>query len=125
MSCFEFIRMELGKKGRLKLPRMLAIIILYGVPMTTAYRNVIFPLKLKLLLVMIVLIAASLAVFVTIALKTFKEDKTAYLFESLTYKAEALSLTVGKILPEEGALRALLPVKTQFEYFFVLPKSGL
>lgn len=91
--------------------------------MTTAYRKVIFPLKLKLLVVMIVLIAASLAVFVTIALKTFREDKTAYLFESLTYKAEALSLTVGKTLPDEAALRALLPAKTQFEYFFVLPKA--
>lgn len=92
--------------------------------MTSAYRKVIFPLKVKLLLVMIVLIAASLAVFVTIALKTFKEDKTAYLFESLTYKAEALSLTAGKVLLSEESLRALIPAKSQFEYFFILPKSG-
>ena len=92
--------------------------------MTTAYRKVIFPLKLKLLVVMIVLIAASLAVFVTIALKTFKEDKTAYLFESLTYKAEALALKVGNNLPDEGTLKTLLPEKSQFEYFFILPKSG-
>ncbi len=92
--------------------------------MTSAYRKVMFPLKLKLLLVMIVLIAASLAVFVTIALKTFREDKTAYLFESLTYKSEALRMKVGDSMPDEAALVNLVPAKTQFEYFFVLPKSG-
>lgn len=92
--------------------------------MTSAYRKVMFPLKLKLLLVMIVLITASLSVFVTIALKTFKEDKTAYLFESLTYKAEALRMKIGDTIPDEVTLKDLVPAKTQFEYFFVLPKSG-
>lgn len=97
----------------------------------STYRKVIFPLKLKLLLVMIVLIAASLAVFVAIALKTFREDKTAYLFEALTYKAEtlrlstaqALGLSQGKI-PTEESLKRAIPEKTQFDSFFVLPDQG-
>lgn len=93
--------------------------------MTTAYRKVIFPLKLKLLLVMIVLIATSLTVFVAIALKTFREDKTAYLFESLTYKAEALRQSVG---PETSVskefLKNKIPQKTQFDYLFVIPESS-
>jgi sigma-B regulation protein RsbU (phosphoserine phosphatase) len=96
--------------------------------MTSTYRKVVFPLKLKLLLVMIVLIATSLAVFVAIALKTFKQDKTAYLFESLTYKAEMMRLNAatkltGKDLNQE--LPELIPAKTQYEYFFILPGSAL
>ncbi len=95
--------------------------------MTSAYRKVVFPLKLKLLLVMIILIATSLSVFVAIALKTFKQDKTAYLFESLTYKAETMRLNashelVGKDLNQE--LPNLIPARTQYEYFFILPGSG-
>lgn len=97
----------------------------------TAYRKVVFPLKLKLLLVMIVLIASSLAVFVAIALKTFREDKTAYLFESLTYKAETLRLNATSELklqgksPSEEDLKNQIPEKTQFEYFFILPQQGM
>ncbi|MFL5785191.1 MAG: PP2C family protein-serine/threonine phosphatase [Bacteriovoracaceae bacterium] len=92
--------------------------------MTSAYRKVIFPLKLKLLLVMIVLIATSLTVFVAIALKTFREDKTAYLFESLTYKAETLHLTAKQSSPTPEELKKILPAKTQYDYFFLLPSSA-
>jgi phosphoserine phosphatase RsbU/P len=52
-------------------------------------RQVRFPLKLKLLALMIVLIAASLTVFVGIALKTFREDKSAYIFETMLNKASS------------------------------------
>lgn len=98
--------------------------------MTSAYRKVVFPLKLKLLLVMIILIATSLAVFVAIAIKTFRQDKTAYLFESLTYKAETMRLNASHEiertnLPMEKQLPSLIPTKTQYEYFFILPGAGM
>ena len=68
--------------------------------MATSMRQVRFPLKLKLLVVMIVLIAVSLTVFVGIALKTFREDKSAYIFETILNKASSeqiiLSQKLGK-----------------------------
>jgi phosphoserine phosphatase RsbU/P len=68
--------------------------------MATSMRQVRFPLKLKLLVLMIVLIAASLTVFVGIALKTFREDKSAYIFETILNKASSeqiiLSQKLGK-----------------------------
>jgi sigma-B regulation protein RsbU (phosphoserine phosphatase) len=68
--------------------------------MATPMRQVRFPLKLKLLALMIVLIAASLIVFVGIALKTFREDKSAYIFETMLNKASSeqiiLSQKLGK-----------------------------
>src|SRR5690606_17577652 len=63
-------------------------------------RQVRFPLKLKLLTLMLVLIASSLIIFVGIALKTFREDKSAYIFESMLNKASSeqiiLSQKLGK-----------------------------
>lgn len=52
-------------------------------------RKVRFPLKVKLLTLMIVLIASSLIFFVGIALKIFKDDKSAYIFESMLVKANS------------------------------------
>lgn len=52
-------------------------------------RPVRFPLKLKLLALMIVLIASSLIIFVGIAIKIFKEDKSAYIYETLLNKASS------------------------------------
>lgn len=57
--------------------------------MASSMRQVRFPLKLKLLALMIILIAASLTVFVGIALKTFREDKSAYIFETLLSEANS------------------------------------
>lgn len=57
--------------------------------MATTLRQVRFPLKLKLLTVMIVLIASSLIVFVGIALQIFKQDKSAYIYETLMNKASS------------------------------------
>jgi sigma-B regulation protein RsbU (phosphoserine phosphatase) len=63
-------------------------------------RKVRFPLKIKLLALMIVLIASSLTLFVGIALKTFQEDKSAYIFETMLNKASSeqiiLSQKLGK-----------------------------
>ncbi|WP_408099089.1 SpoIIE family protein phosphatase [Peredibacter sp. HCB2-198] len=61
-------------------------------------RQVRFPLKLKLLTLMIVLIAASLTVFVGIALKTFKEDKSAYIFETLLSEASSEQIILSQKL---------------------------
>lgn len=55
--------------------------------MSSVLRQVRYPLKLKLLTLMIVLIASSLIVFVSIALQIFREDKSAYIYESLLNKA--------------------------------------
>lgn len=55
--------------------------------MTITMRQVRFPLKLKLLTLMIILICSSLIVFVGIAIKIFKEDKSAYIYETLLNKA--------------------------------------
>ncbi|HXH76329.1 MAG TPA: SpoIIE family protein phosphatase [Bacteriovoracaceae bacterium] len=62
---------------------------------TRPYRTVRFPLKLKLLTVMIVLIASSLTIFVGIALKIFKEDKSAYIYETLLNKASSGQLILS------------------------------
>lgn len=63
-------------------------------------RQVRFPLKFKLLTVMLVMIAASLIVFVGIALKTFREDKSAYIFETMLNQAESESIILSQKLGE-------------------------
>lgn len=70
-------------------------------------RQVRFPLKLKLLALMIVLIAASLIVFVGIALSIFREDKSAYIYETLLNKASSEQIILSQKLENksEGALR--------------------
>lgn len=55
--------------------------------MNAILRHVRYPLKLKLLTLMIIMIAASLIIFVSIALQIFREDKSAYIYESLLNKA--------------------------------------
>lgn len=72
-------------------------------------RPVRFPLKLKLLSLMIILIASSLTVFVGIALKIFKEDKSAYIFETLLNKASSEQI----ILTQK--LRSSFPEAESFE----------
>jgi sigma-B regulation protein RsbU (phosphoserine phosphatase) len=66
--------------------------------MSQTMRQVRFPLKFKLLALMIILIAASLIVFVGIALKTFKEDKSAYIFESLFNKVTSEKIILAQKL---------------------------
>lgn len=66
--------------------------------MATVMRQVRFPLKIKLLALMIVLIAASLIVFVGIALKTFREDKSAYIFETMLNKATSEQIILSQKL---------------------------
>jgi len=66
--------------------------------MDAVLRKVHFPLKLKLLTVMIVLIAASLIIFVGIALQIFREDKSAYIFETLLNKASTSRLLLKQQL---------------------------
>lgn len=66
--------------------------------MTTVMRQVRFPLKIKLLAVMLVLIAISLSVFIGIALKTFKEDKSAYIFETMLNKASTEEIILSQKL---------------------------
>lgn len=68
--------------------------------MTAVLRKVRFPLKLKLLTVMIVLIALSLTFFVWIALKIFKEDKSAYIYETLLNKASSEQIILTQKLGE-------------------------
>jgi sigma-B regulation protein RsbU (phosphoserine phosphatase) len=63
-------------------------------------RQVRFPLKLKLLTLMLVLIASSLIIFVGIALKTFREDKSAYIFESMLNKASSEQIILSQKLGE-------------------------
>ena len=63
-------------------------------------RQVRFPLKLKLLSLMIILIASSLIVFVGIALQIFKEDKGAYIYESLLNKASSEQIILAQKLGE-------------------------
>lgn len=67
-------------------------------------RQVRFPLKLKLLTLMIILIASSLIVFVGIALKTFKEDKSAYIFETMLNKASSEQLILSQKLGQGSFL---------------------
>jgi len=66
--------------------------------MATMMRQVRFPLKIKLLTVMLVLIAISLSVFIGIALKTFKEDKSAYIFETMLNKASTEEIILSQKL---------------------------
>jgi sigma-B regulation protein RsbU (phosphoserine phosphatase) len=61
-------------------------------------RQVRFPLKLKLLSLMIILIASSLIVFVGIALQIFREDKGAYIYESLLNKASSEQIILAQKL---------------------------
>ena len=61
-------------------------------------RQVRFPLKLKLLSLMIILIASSLTLFVGIALTTFREDKSAYIFETLLNKASSEQIILSQKL---------------------------
>lgn len=65
-------------------------------------RSVRFPLKLKLLTLMLVLIAASLTIFVGIALKIFREDKSAYIFEALLAKASSGQVILSQKLISEA-----------------------
>ena len=71
--------------------------------MASPMRQVRFPLKLKLLTVMIVLIAASLIVFVGIALKIFREDKSAYIYETLLNKATSEQIILSQKLENQDA----------------------
>lgn len=66
--------------------------------MNAVLRQVRYPLKLKLLTLMIVLIAASLIIFVGIALQIFREDKSAYIYESLMNKAAASKIILKQRL---------------------------
>src|SRR5665648_185280 len=61
-------------------------------------RQVRFPLKIKLLTLMIVLIASSLIIYVSIALKTFREDKSAYIFETMLNKASSEKIILSQKL---------------------------
>jgi phosphoserine phosphatase RsbU/P len=70
--------------------------------MTTTMRQVRFPIKIKLLGLMIVLIASSLIIFVGIALKTFREDKSAYIFETMLNKATSEQLILSQKLGVGG-----------------------
>lgn len=74
--------------------------------MNSVLRQVRYPLKLKLLTLMIILIAASLIVFVGIALQIFREDKSAYIYESLLNKATASKIILKQrletITPDES-----------------------
>lgn len=71
--------------------------------MTAVLRQVRYPLKLKLLTLMIILIAASLIVFVGIALQIFKQDKSAYIYESLLNKASASKIILKQNLEAVAA----------------------
>lgn len=66
--------------------------------MAQIMRQVRFPLKLKLLTLMIILIASSLIVFVGIALKIFREDKSAYIYETLLNKASSEQVILSQKL---------------------------
>jgi phosphoserine phosphatase RsbU/P len=61
-------------------------------------RQVRFPLKFKLLALMLVLIAASLVVFVSIALRIFQQDKRAYIYETLLNKASSTQIILSQKL---------------------------
>lgn len=104
--------------------------------------SVRFPLKLKLLTVMIILIASSLSVFVGIALTTFREDKAAYVYESLLNKASSgeivlsqkidpqrgnLSIKNGKLVQGETPLEntnSLLPENSTIIHSLLIPHGG-
>ena len=66
--------------------------------MNAVLRQVRYPLKLKLLTIMIVLVAASLIIFVGIALQIFREDKSAYIYETLLNKATSSGIILKQKL---------------------------
>lgn len=66
--------------------------------MNTVLRQVRYPLKLKLLTLIIILVAASLIIFVGIALKIFREDKSAYIYEALLNKASSSRVILNQKL---------------------------
>lgn len=108
-------------------------------------RTVPFPLKFKLLSVMIVLISASLIVFVSIALSTFKQDKSAYIYETLLNKASsgdvllsqklqqagpgALSVEDGELSlgkePAQKILDSHMPENSSYEFSLIIPKQNI
>lgn len=108
----------------------------------TTMRQVRFPLKFKLLAVMLVMIAVSLIVFVGIALKTFREDKSAYIYETMLNKAESEAIILsqklgngtftildGKLLfgetdPSE-ILERHLKAETTYDLKIVIPLQGI
>lgn len=76
--------------------------------MNAILRQVRYPLKLKLLTLMIVLIATSLIIFVGIALQIFREDKSAYIFEALLNKASSSQIILKQqleIVAPHGSFR--------------------
>lgn len=78
--------------------------------MASVLRQVRYPLKLKLLSLMIVLIAVSLIIFVGIALQIFRQDKGAYIYESLLNKASASRIILKERLESKfqgGAFQVL------------------
>jgi phosphoserine phosphatase RsbU/P len=77
--------------------------------MTGVLRQVRFPLKLKLLALIIVLVASSLVVFVLIALGIFRADKAAYIYESLLNKATSEQIILAQKL-------ARIDPQASFEY---------
>lgn len=79
--------------------------------MAVVLRQVRFPLKLKLLSLMIILIALSLSVFVWIALRIFKEDKSAYIYETLLNKASSEQI----ILTQKLSTLTKVDVSPSFE----------
>ncbi len=101
-----------------------------------------FPLKLKLLAVMIILIASSLSVFVGIALTTFREDKAAYVYESLLNKASSGEILLSQKLGASSSglqvnqekiqlngkplddLSQLLPENSTIIHSLVIPQGG-
>lgn len=82
-------------------------------------RRVRFPLKLKLLTLMIILVASSLTFFVFIALKVFKDDKSAYIYETLLNKASS-----GQVILTQKLL-SQFPVNDDFPFFQVSGKKLL
>ncbi len=65
-------------------------------------KRVRYPLKFKLLTLMLALVAASLSVFVLLALKTFREDKAAYIYETLLTKASSGQILLSSELKAAG-----------------------
>jgi sigma-B regulation protein RsbU (phosphoserine phosphatase) len=104
-------------------------------------RQVKFPLKLKLLALMIILIAASLMIFLGIALKTFREDKSAYIYESMLNKAASDQLILSQKLGDgsfifrdnelsyagkntDEILSQQLSVESSYQLKVVVPSQG-
>jgi sigma-B regulation protein RsbU (phosphoserine phosphatase) len=113
--------------------------------MNTILRQVRYPLKLKLLTLMIVLVATSLIVFVGIALNIFKEDKSAYIYESLLNKASSsqiilkqqlrslnktasFEVTAGKLefgkMDVSEVLKKSIGLESAFKLKIIIPSQG-